>query len=146
MASASTGANTRADAPTSPAQGFALAGGILLVLVGLAGFLADASFGTGADVSGGSLLGFEVNGWHNLVHIATGALLLSGYRTRERAVTVCLVFAALYAVVTIWGLVSGDHVLWLVPINAADNVLHIGLTLLALAAALVTRRQDDARR
>jgi hypothetical protein len=117
----------------TPAQGFALAGGL--------GFLADSSFDTGSGVDGDSLLGFEVNGWHNIVHLLTGLLLLSGFRRNDTAITVCLIFAGGYAIVTLWGLIDGDDVLGLVPINAADNVLHIVLTLAAAGAALVSRRE-----
>jgi hypothetical protein len=128
----------------TPAQGFALAGGLVLLLVGALGFAADSSFDTGSGVDGDSLLGFEVNGWHNVVHLLTGLLLLSGYKSADRAIAVCLVFAAGYGVVTLWGLIDGDDVLGLVPINAADNALHIVLTLTALGAALISRREVHA--
>jgi hypothetical protein len=123
----------------APAQLFALVGGATLVLVGLVGFIADASFDTGSQVDGGSLLVFEVNGIHNLVHVASGLLLLAGARRPDSARTVCLIFGLTYGAVTLIGLVDGDTVLGLIPVNPADNVLHIGLTVLALAFALMHR-------
>ncbi|MEA2322857.1 MAG: hypothetical protein QOD81_2707 [Solirubrobacteraceae bacterium] len=128
----------------APAQLFALVGGATLVLVGLLGFVADASFDTGSQIDGGSLIGFEVNGIHNLVHIASGLLLLAGARRPGTARTVCLIFGVTYGVVTLIGLFDGDTVLGLFPVNPADNVLHIGLTVLALAFALMPDRDRNA--
>jgi hypothetical protein len=125
-----------APAGRSIAQWFCLIVGAVLVLVGLLGFLVNSEFNTGDAVAGDTLIVFEVNGWHNVVHILTGAFLLAMSPKHKTARTGALAFAAAYAVVTIYGLVDGDDVLTLVPINAADNVLHIVLTLAALAAGL----------
>jgi hypothetical protein len=43
-------------------------------------------------------------------------------------------------VVTVIGLIDGNDVLGLIPINPADNVLHILLTIAALAAGLSSDR------
>jgi hypothetical protein len=132
----------------APAQLFALVGGLTLVLVGVLGFVADSSFETGDAIDGGSLLGFEVNGVHNLVHIASGLLLLAGARRPGSARTVCLLFGLTYGAVTLIGLIDGETVLGLFPVNPADNVLHLGLTVLALAFALMVghRREPTADR
>ncbi|MBW3609661.1 MAG: DUF4383 domain-containing protein [Actinobacteria bacterium] len=68
----------------TPAQIYSLVFGATLLLAGIAGFFADASFTTGDDVQGGQLFGlFEVNGWHNLVHVVSGVVLLAAApRTR----------------------------------------------------------------
>ena len=39
---------------------------------------------------------------------------------------------------TVWGFVDGNSVLWLVPVNTADNFLHLALGLLGLAAGAAT--------
>jgi hypothetical protein len=127
----------------APAQLFALVGGATLLLVGAVGFIADASFETGADVDGGSLLGFEVNGIHNLVHIASGLLLLAGARRPGSARLVSAVFGVTYGAVTLIGLIDGEDVLSLFPVNPADNVLHIGLTVLALGFAFTQGHDRD---
>ena len=124
----------------APAQLFAVVAGATLVLVGVIGFSADSSFHTGADVQGGSLIGFEVNGIHNLVHIASGLLLIVGSGRPGSARAVCTLFGLAYAAVTAIGLIDGEDVLGLFPVNPADNVLHIGLTLLALAFAFAPGR------
>ena len=65
----------------SPAQVFALVIGLTLVAAGIAGFFYNASFATGDDVPRDAVIGIlDVNGWHNVVHIATGVagLVLAG--------------------------------------------------------------------
>jgi hypothetical protein len=66
----------------SVAQWFCLIVGATLAVVGLLGFIAEAKFDTSAGGDPGALDGenfvlFEVNGWHNIVHIASGLFLLA---------------------------------------------------------------------
>lgn len=56
----------------SPAQLYAVLFGSVLLVVGIVGFLADSYYGTGSDVEGSDFIVFEVNGWHNIVHILPG--------------------------------------------------------------------------
>jgi Domain of unknown function (DUF4383) len=129
----------------SAAQWFCLIIGGTLVVVGLLGFLAEATFDTSAGGDPGALDGenlvlFEVNGWHNVVHILSGGFLLALSGRHRTARTAALAFGAIYGVVTIIGLVDGDDVLGLIPVNPADNVLHILLTIAALAVGLISDR------
>ena len=125
----------------SPAQLFCLVVGATLVLAGLLGFIADSSFDTGTTgLNGDELIILEVNGWHNLVHIGSGLFLLAFMRRHESARFAALAFGAIYAVVTVIGLIDGEDVIGLLPVNAADNVLHILLTVAAFAAALAPPR------
>ena len=132
----------------TPAQLYCLLAGLALLLAGVFGFIADATFDTagGDDLQGDSFLGFEVNGWHNLVHIATAALLLAAHRARTAAKTVALVFGITYGAVAVIGLIDGNDVLGLIPVNAADNVLHIALSLVGILAALASPADRDALR
>jgi Domain of unknown function (DUF4383) len=134
----------------SPAQWFCIVVGATLVLVGLLGFLAEPKFDTAVGGDGGALDGenliiFEVNGWHNVVHIASGLFLLALSGRHATARTAALAFGAIYGVVTIIGLVDGKDVLGLFPVNPADNVLHILLTVAALAAGLAPWREGVRR-
>ena len=132
------------------AETFCLAFGVTLVLVGALGFLfGGTNFDTGANVQGDEFLLFEVNGWHNLVHMASGLVLLAASTNGRMSVMAALGFGAVYAVVTIWGFIDGNDVFGLLPVNAADNFLHLGLTLAALFAALASRSlmaQGERRR
>jgi Domain of unknown function (DUF4383) len=129
----------------TPAQWYCLLAGLALLLAGILGFVADASFEAGNGVDGGSLLGFEVNGWHNLVHLASGALLLSAFAKRKPAKTVAIAFGVVYGLVTLIGIVDGEDILGLLPVNAADNVLHLALALTGILAGLVSPTDEGHR-
>jgi len=132
------------DDARTPAQWYCLLAGLSLLLAGVLGFFADSSFDTGDDVAGGSFIGFEVNAIHNLIHVASGALLLAASPRRRSARAVAIGFGVVYGVVAIIGLVDGSDVLGLIPINSADNVLHVALALLGIVCGLMSR--DDTRR
>lgn len=122
----------------TPAQLYALTFGVVLLAVGILGFVADSSFGTGSNVQGSDFIIFEVNGWHNLVHIASGALLLAVAGRHDVARNVVLAFGAVYVLVFILGLVM-DPILGIIPINGPDNILHLLLALSAIGAGLASR-------
>ena len=129
----------------SAAQWFCIVVGATIVVVGLLGFLAEATFDTSAGsdpgaVDGENFILFEVNGWHNIVHIASGLFLLALAGKHRTARTAALAFGAIYGVVTVIGLINGHDVLGVIPVNPADNVLHILLTVAALAAGLSSDR------
>ncbi len=128
----------------STAQLFALVVGAVLVLVGIVGFVASSSFGTGSPPEGDKLIFFLVNGWHNIVHLASGLFLLAVSPKHAAAKSGVLAFGIIYLVVTIYGFVDGNDILTLLPINAADNVLHLALTALALVVGLTSTRDDSA--
>jgi hypothetical protein len=139
--------HTTADPVRTPAQVYSLVFGATLLLAGILGFFVDASFGDlGSDVQGDELIVFEVNGWHNVVHIASGLL---GLALAGRAVTArvyALGFGAVYLLVTIWGMVDGNDVLGLIPVNGADNILHIAIAVTGILAGLASdpRRYGEA--
>ncbi len=139
------GADYAAD-ERSAAQWFCIAIGATLVLVGILGFFVESTFDTSTEgLQGDKLIVFEVNGWHNLVHIASGAFLLAFSGRHATARTAAIAFGAIYGVVTVIGLVDGEDVLGLFPINPADNVLHILLTVAALGAGLASAPRRDRR-
>ena len=136
MASSTSSHSSRGDddLSRSPARIFCLVVGATLVLVGLLGFLAESKFDTSSGGDGGALDGekfiiFEVNGWHNVVHIASGLFLLALMRRHDTARLAALSFGAIFG---------------LFPVNPADNILHIVLTVAAFAAGLAPLR-DRAR-
>lgn len=127
----------------SPARLYATLVGGTLVVVGVIGFFYSASFGSPGTVD--DVFGvFAVNAWHNIVHVVTGAigLLVAGFAARQYA----LWLGAVYVVIAIWGFVigSGDSILGFIPIDTADNFLHLALGVLGVSAALAT--QAEGRR
>ena len=126
---------------SSPAKLYATVVGTVLTIAGIVGFFYSASFGSPGEVD--KVLGIlDVNGWHNVVHLVTGllGLVAVGYAAREYALGLGLI----YVVVAIWGFVigSGESILGVVPVNSDDNVLHLLLGVLGLAAGLATPTQS----
>ncbi len=124
----------------SPARLYATSVGAALVVAGIVGFFYSSSFGAPGEV--GDALGiFAVNGWANALHILTGALalLMAGYASRQLS----LWLGALYVAVALWGfaLGSGEAILGCLPVNTGDNVLHLLLGALGVAAAQATPSQ-----
>jgi Domain of unknown function (DUF4383) len=80
----------------------------------------------------------DVNGWHNVVHIATGALGLLAFAAGAYAARAYAVgLGAVYIAVAIWGFAIGDgnSILSVVPVNTADNFLHLLIGIAGLGAA-----------
>jgi hypothetical protein len=124
------------DAP-SPARLYATLAGATLVVAGIVGFFYSASFGSPGEVDDAFGI-FAVNGWANVLHILTGALglLMAGYSSRQYS----LWLGALYLVVALWGFTidSGESILGFLPVNTADNLLHLLIGALGIGAALST--------
>jgi hypothetical protein len=134
------------DTAKTPAQWYCYLGGAALLLAGIAGFFVDSGFDTGNGIDGDKLLGFEVNGWHNIVHLLSGLLLLAAAPKRASAKTIAIAFGVVYGAVAIIGLIDGEDFLGLLPINPADNVLHIALAAAGIVAGLVSEGDDRAMR
>jgi hypothetical protein len=129
----------------SPAQVYALTFGLALLLAGILGFFYTADFSTGdATKDPGNrdaLIGvFDVNGWHNVVHLVSGLLGLALARSWRGARLYAYGFGLTYLAVTVWGFILGDgeSILGLIPVNTEDNFLHLGISLLGIAAGLLT--------
>lgn len=119
--------------------------GASFLAAGVVGFFFSSDFATGDAVGRpehrAALLGlFDVNGWHNLVHLATGALgvFVAGRYSAARGFAI--LFGAAYLVVTLLGIVAGDGgtVLGLIPVSTADNVLHALVGFAGLTMGLAT--------
>src|SRR5689334_916204 len=120
------------DAP-SPARLYATTVGALLVAFGIVGFFYSASFGSPGEVD--EALGvFAVNGWDNVLHVLLGALglIAADYASRRYS----LLAGALFLALAVWGFAvgGGDSILGLLPVNTADNLLHLVLGALGILA------------
>jgi hypothetical protein len=138
---------TYRDNDYTPASLYAvLIGGVLLV-AGIIGFFYSASFGSPGNVD--AVLGIlDVNAWHNLVHIASGAAGLLAFASGPRASrTYALVFGVVYIVVAIWGFIIGSHesILGFLPVNTEDNILHVILGVLGVGAYAASDPAAEAR-
>ena len=125
----------------TPAQVYCLVFGAVLVLAGVLGFVENSSFSTGDDASRGALLGvFDVNGWHNVVHLASGAAGLALAGSRPGARLYAFGFGGVYVLVTILGLAAGDNstLFSLIVINTEDNFLHLLIGIAGVTAGAGT--------
>ena len=122
------------------AQIWALTLGAVLVVVGLVGFLVEPSFAVGDSAQRGTLILFDVNGWHNVVHLLSGVVGLAMAGTAARARLYSIGYGIVYVLVTILGFAVGDGglLLSLIPINTADNVLHLAVALTGIGVGLAS--------
>jgi uncharacterized protein DUF4383 len=132
---------------SSPARIYAMAVGVVLVAAGIIGFFYEASFTSDESVRKAVLGLLDVNGWHNVVHIATGLLGILAARALSTARTYCLAFGIVYLVVCAWGFVVGNDgsILSIVPVNTADNILHLLLAAGGFAAYAASAARREAR-
>jgi hypothetical protein len=130
----------------SPAQLYALVFGVTLVGAGIVGFFYSSDFGSPGDVDG--VLGIlDVNGWHNVVHIATGLLGLAVAGSYGNARTYALGLGAVYIAIAAWGFIVGDgeQILSIIPVNTEDNVVHLLLGVGGVWAAYATPAAQAVR-
>jgi len=119
--------------------------GLVFLLVGILGFIpgvtthySDLAF-AGHD-SNAKLLGiFQTSVLHNIVHIAFGVGILMA-KTPEGARTYLVGGGVAYLAVWLIGVIGGLD--WL-PVNAADNWLHIVLGVGMIALGFVTGRSVE---
>ena len=131
---------------TSPARLYALAVGVVLVAAGIIGFFYESAFSSDESVRSAVRGLLDVNGWHNVVHIATGLLGILAARTLASARTYCLLFGIVYLVVCVWGFVVGNDasILSIIPVNTEDNILHLLIGVGGVGAALATPAEARA--
>jgi hypothetical protein len=118
----------------SPIQSVAMLVGLVFLLVGILGFIPgitsnydDLKF-AGHD-SDAQLLGlFDTSILHNIVHLLFGVAGLALARTWEGARTYLLGGGLIYLVLFVYGAIwhGEDGANW-VPMNWADNILHLAL-------------------
>jgi len=123
----------------SAPQIYALVVGASLVAGGVLGFFYNASFASGdATLSDrDAVLGIlDVNGWHNVVHLASGVLGLAVAGSFGGARAYAGGFGITYLLIAILGFAVGDgeSLFSLVPVNTEDNVLHALIGLAGLGA------------
>ena len=127
----------------TPVQTVARLAGIVFLLVGVAGFIPGITTNLydGLDFAGSGseaeLLGiFQVSVLHNIVHLLFGVGIFMA-ATPEGARSYLIGAGAIYLVLFVLGIVGGAD--W-VPVNDADNWLHLGLGVGLLGAGLALTR------
>ena len=145
--SASDSASARTD--RTAVQKAALAVGIVFLAVGVLGFIPGITTNYSALAiyshhSDALLLGiFQVSILHNIVHLLFGIAGLVLARTVNGARNYLVWGGAIYLVLFVYGLIVGQRsAANFVPVNTADDFLHLvlGVGMIALGLALTRRR------
>ena len=123
----------------------ALAFGAIYTLIGIIGFFITG-FENFFEHTDKTLLGFEINGMHNVVHILIGVAGLVLGRTLAGARTYGWVLAVGYGAAFVYGLLAIDKDWDFLSLNWADNILHLATALVGLVIALMpVRHAVDSR-
>ncbi|MBI2709416.1 MAG: DUF4383 domain-containing protein [Actinobacteria bacterium] len=125
--------------------------GAVFLLVGILGFVPGITTNYGDMAFAGhdslaKLLGlFQVSVLHNLVHIAFGVAGLALAAKHGAARMYLMIGGFIYLVLAFYGFAVGNGSANFVPLNTADDVLHLvlGLGMLVLGAAGQRLRRDD---
>lgn len=142
--------NTRSTSRT-PVQIAALAVGAVFLLVGVLGFIPGITTNYGAMQFAGHeseafLLGlFQVSILHNIVHLLFGIAGIAMAKTGPMASKYLIIGGIIYAVLWIYGLVVGtDSAANFVPLNTADNWLHLFLFIGMVTMGFLPGRKGSA--
>lgn len=137
----------------TPVQLAATVVGAVFLVVGILGFIPGitsnvGSLGFAGHDSHAMLLGlFQVSVLHNIVHVLFGVAGLALGRSAGSARGYLVWGGAIYLVLFVYGLIfGGESAGNFVPVNAADNGLHLLLGIGMLAVGLVLGRRAVARR
>jgi arginine exporter protein ArgO len=126
--------------------------GAVFLLVGILGFIPGitsnySSLSFAGHMSEAKLLGiFQVSILHNIVHILFGIAGIAMAKRADSARTYLIGGGIIYLVLWIYGLVTSDQSSAnFVPVNTADDWLHLvlGLGMIALGVVLSRRRVDS---
>jgi hypothetical protein len=125
---------------------FAMTVGAVFLLVGILGFIPGitthySSMSFAGHMSGAKLLGiFQISVLHNIVHLLFGAAGLAMGRRADSAATYLVGGGVVYVVLWVYGLlVSAGSQANFVPLNTADDWLHLVLGLGMIALGIVGR-------
>ena len=138
-----------------PVQLAALVVGAAFLLVGVLGFVPGITTGFGdltfaGHQSEAKLLGiFQVSILHNVVHLLFGVAGLAMARTVSGSRAFLIYGGVIYLALTVYGLlIDHESPANFVPVNAADNGLHLvlGVAMLVLGLLLGKRTAVDTTR
>jgi hypothetical protein len=136
----------------TPVRTAAMVVAAVFLLVGVLGFIPGITTHYGDMTFAGhhsdaKLLGvFQVSVLHNFVHLLFGLVGLAMARNADQARLYLIGGGAIYLVLWLYGLVVGqDSGANFVPVNSADDWLHLVLGLGMIALGVLTTRRTTSR-
>jgi uncharacterized protein DUF4383 len=129
------------------AQIYTLTLGLLLLAIGIAGFVAEA-----VNEVGGSSFGdaenvtiFRLDLWHSGLHTLAGLLALATWRRADSARIYAIAIGCFYLVIAAWGLLGfatdfEQHVFGLMQVRLADDITHAVIGLASVLVGYFSRR------
>lgn len=139
---------SRSTASGTPVQAAAVLVGAVFLLVGVLGFIPGITTGSGSLEAAGhdshaELLGiFQVSVLHNVVHLLFGVVGIALARRPSSARAFLVGGGGVYLLLFLYGVVvDKDSQANFVPLNTADDVLHLvlGVGMIALGIVLSKR-------
>jgi len=110
--------------------------GIVFLIVGILGFIPNGIVGDEGT--------FMTNGLHDSIHILFGLILLFvSVKAASKASTALKVTGIIYLILAIIGFIQGTTVLGIIPVNGADNWLHLVLGVV-ISTLGFTGKKDDS--
>ncbi len=130
------------------ARAFATVLVVAFLAAGLMGFIRPLTDAAGSGLfitTDAHLLGiFHVNWLHNLVHLGTGLLALGAAARTPSARVFAQGLGVIYTLVFLAGLLT-NNLLGILPLNGADNILHLVSGAVALAIGLASPARGATR-
>lgn len=117
---------------------FYLAGGIISFAV--------TGFDNFTNSTGSTVLGLHVNGFHNVIHIGIGAILIIASRVPDAAITQGIMFGVglVYVAATLLGFLGRLPIAAITNAGNPDNVFHLVSAVVVLFGALAGTAQEHA--
>lgn len=128
---------------SNAAQVFALVAGAAYALIGVVGFAVTGFDGVTTD-GPDSLAGFDLNIFHNVVHLAIGLGFLAASRLDAGLTQGIIIGGGLvYVLAALLGFLNDLQILSINDELAADNFLHLISGSAAILFGLIGARQSD---
>jgi Domain of unknown function (DUF4383) len=124
-------------------QTLALTFGAIYLLIGIVGFFVTGFSGFFAHDPEKTLLIFDINGAHNVVHILIGVAGLLLARTLDGARTYGWLLAAGYGAAFLYGLFAVGQDWDFLNLNWADNILHLATAAVGVVIAKMPARSSS---
>jgi hypothetical protein len=122
------------------ARRFAQVFGAIYILIGIVGFFVTGFDDFASHGTGETLLVFDINPLHNVVHIVIGVAGLALSRTLAGARTYGWLLAIGYGAAFVYGLFAVGQDWDFLNLNWADNILHLATAFVGLVIALLPVR------